>query len=387
MNKKTAFLFIGIILALSFVSASEKIANMPDYVSSFEQWKIMVLQANEDNGFLSVTSTGSWGLCEQTCERLPWSGDCNPCGYGEVSSLCTWHKDSMSSMSPSSSANSYCNQVLKTYNYYNKQCFCKAPSTQCSGGADSGERKCQSGDVWECSNSGVWEYMSNCDYGCSSGTCESQQCSDHEEKKCYDKSVYWYDSCGEKQEEYERCEDDEVCDNARCVKTCDEGFIGESLCSGNKIVQQYQFSNCTTEIREIENCPLGCQNSQCINPSCEICPQPSSWSQCQDEEMFRTNYECNDDTNYKCDIFTETENCECGTSSQCDYDEVCKLNVCVKSDCSENQVADNHECVDKSTISTTMIIIISLSVIMLIFLMLLIFLFIKMKGGNKNVKK
>ena len=384
MKRRVICLLMGIMLAMTIVSASEIITNTPDHVGSFEEWKIKVLQANTGDGYFAVTSGSYWGLCSQECWELTFFGDCNPCKAGEVASMCGWHPDSMSVWDCWSSATAYCNDWLRPYPDYNKQCYCKVPTTECSGGGDPGDRKCEGSEVWECSNSGTWEYVSNCDYGCSSGSCQQQQCIDHVEKRCDDNSVYWFDSCGERQEEYERCESDENCHNAKCVRFCEEGFIGSPLCSGNKVVQQYQLVDCSTDIRDVEVCTFGCQNSQCVDPQCPTCSQPTSWSQCVEGEMFRTNYECNADTNYECRVFTETQACECGTSNQCGYDETCEDNVCVQLECSEEEIADNHECIEKSSISSTLIIGIIVGVVILIFVILIVVLMIKMKGGQKK---
>lgn len=385
MKKVVAISLIVVLLAITIVSASELVTNIPDYVSSFEEWKIKVLQANAGQGFFSTSTGSTFGFCTQTCANLPFQGDCNPCGAGQVASMCSWMPDTQSSINTWSSANAYCNDFLKPYNYYNRQCYCSTPSTQCSGGGDPGDRKCQSSEVWQCSNSGVWEYVSNCPYGCSSGSCQQQQCTDHVEKKCDGNSVYWYDSCGSKQEAYENCDSNEICQNAKCVRVCDAGFIGSPMCSGNTVVQQYQNSDCSTEIKTVESCTFSCQNSQCVEPQCpSVAPQPTSWSQCNNGEMFRTNYECNADTSYQYRAFTETQDCECGTSNQCQYDETCNSNVCTQLQCADNEVADNHECIKKSSISPGLIIGIIGGVVFIILMIVIVVLVTKVKGGQKK---
>lgn len=380
MKKIIITLLVTLMLTMTLVSASDKIINIPDHVDSFEEWKQMVISANGEKGYFSISTGDYFGTCSQDCLYYNFAGDCSTCASGEVASMCTWHPDAMSVLDTWSSASAYCNDWLKPYDYYNKQCYCKTPTVQCSGGADSGDRKCEGTEVWQCSNSGVWEYVSNCEYQCYSGTCQQQQCTDHTTKKCEGGSVYWFDSCGNKQEEYERCESDEVCQNAKCTRVCEEGFIGSTLCSGNKIVQQYQLSDCSTEIRDVDNCQFGCENSQCIEPQCSLTsPQPSAWSQCTNGEMSRTNYECNADTNYDYQSFTETESCECGTDGQCQYDETCESNVCVQLDCDDNEIADNHECIKKSSFSIWIIVGIVFGGIVVV-----IFLIIKMKGGRNK---
>lgn len=381
MKKILIFLVMGIFM-FSLVSASMKITNIPDDISSFEEWKQKVIDANEGQKSLSVTGGSYWGICEQYCFMYDIFGDCNPCQPGEVASMRAWHPDQMSYMNPWTSASAYCSDWLKPYPDYNQQAYCSVPTTECSGGADPGDRKCEGDEVWQCSNSGVWEYTSRCDYSCSSGSCQQQQCTDHATKTCSGNSVYWFDSCGDQQEEYERCESDETCEGDRCVRFCQEGFIGSKLCSGFDIVQQYQFSDCTTDIRIIETCQDGCENSQCKEPQCPTCSSPTAWAQCSEGKMFRTNYECDSTTNYECRSFTEEQNCECGTSGQCQYDETCESNVCVKLECGENFVADNHECIGKS--SPILLIGIIIGSIVLILVIILVIVMIKLKGGARK---
>jgi len=386
MRKELTSIFIFSMILLSFVNAGQVI-NMPDNVNSFEEYKQRVLDANSEDGLLAIATSNYWGVCDQTCANLVFQGDCSPCSNGGVTSLRTWHPDSMSVMDTWTSANNYCNDWLKPYNYYNQQAFCTVPSVECSGAGSPlpGDRKCDRNDVLECSNSGVWEYQFDCDYDCNNGKCIDEQCYSHDEKKCSGASVYWYDSCGDRQEEYERCESDEVCEGDSCVRICSEEFIGEKLCSGNTIVQQYQLSDCSTEIRTVEECESGCENSVCTIPQCSSCPDPTAWSQCADESMFRTNYKCSESSNYECVAFTENEACECGTSEQCNYNEVCDESVCVEVECGDGEIADSHECV--KVFPTSMIIWISVGAVAFIFVIIIISLMVRLKGGrNRNGK-
>jgi len=112
-----------------------------------------MLQANQDDGFFSASTGNYWGLCENTCIDLIFGGDCNPCDSGEVASSKGWHPD---------------------YNEYNEllvfckihfvmillldttiimfKLFVKTPTTECSGGGDPGDRKCEGNEIWECDN-------------------------------------------------------------------------------------------------------------------------------------------------------------------------------------------------------------------------------------------
>ena len=53
--------------------------------------------------------------------------------------------------------------------------------------------------------------------------------------------------------------------------------------------------------------------SGCVQqgPKCPQCPDPNSWSKCNDQAIkTRTNYKCNAETNYACQSYGETANCE-----------------------------------------------------------------------------
>jgi len=100
--------------------------------------------------------------------------------------------------------------------------------------------------------------------------------------------------------------------------------------------------------------------------------------------MFRTNYECDSTTNYECKSFTEEQSCKCGTSGQCQYDEICESNVCVELECEENEIADNHECIEKSSFSPILIIGIIAGIIFLILIIILVVVMTKMKGGARK---
>jgi len=254
MKKIITILMLTMFL-VSLVPASQKITNIPEGMSG-EEFKQKISLANL-RGFLALGDPGSWKLCERTCIELLFQGDCNPCNSDEISSDCIWSADSMTSFDPWSSANAYCNDWAKPYDYYNRQCYCAIPVQQCSGGADPDDRKCEGDDLFVCDEGGVWSLIEECQFGCSAGSCQSQQCVSHYSKKCHIGDVYWYDSCGVLEDISKDCDSNEVCSNAVC---------------------------------------------EVVIPD------------------------------------------ECETSIDCDEDEVCSGGNCVKLNCGEGTIADNHEC-------------------------------------------
>jgi hypothetical protein len=59
------------------------------------------------------------------------------------------------------------------------------------------------------------EKKERCNYGCENGACKNQtQCRSRAEFRCYEDQVYWFDSCGHKQEKKEYC--NYGCENGFC---------------------------------------------------------------------------------------------------------------------------------------------------------------------------
>jgi len=60
---------------------------------------------------------------------------------------------------------------------------------------------------------GSWDY--DCPNGCEDGVCITENCRTHHETKCYANDLYWYDSCGTKEEKKVECP--EGCENETCI--------------------------------------------------------------------------------------------------------------------------------------------------------------------------
>jgi len=103
--------------------------------------------------------------------------------------------------------------------------------------------KCDSGNLyWFDSCGNKQEKKEYCQYGCSEKACLGD-CKSQAEYRCYGDHVYWFDSCGNKQEKKEYCQ--YGCENGFCKpktyeKTCEEaggyciwpqGYCGDGVCS------------------------------------------------------------------------------------------------------------------------------------------------------------
>ena len=346
-------------------------------------------EANGGNNFLSVAG-GGWNFCEQGCGVLPFIGDCSPCSSGQVEEYCSWHPQQMSVSNPWSSAYDFCYDPFNPYTNYNKQCYCKTPTVECSGGADPGDKKCQGTEVWRCSNTGTWEYSDKCNYGCSSGSCDNQQCSSHDSKKCSSGDVYWHDSCGGKEEKAIDCGSDETCENAQCIKTCNEGNVGEKTCEGNKIMQNYQYSDCSKVSQQIDYCTFGCEYGVCSDASCPNRPtdlNPGDWSICNLNKQTRANFKCDSSTNFEWLQYTEQGSCECSSDSQCDQTEFCtEDNICNEVICLEGEIVSDHDCITPKTNWGLLLSIILIPLFILVSVSVVIVILIK-RRKNESPKK
>ncbi len=126
MKKLISIFILCMILSISIVVAEHE-TNVPDGMT-WEEYQDMIEDQYATKGFLSIfdffLSTSYWETCQRDCVLLSILGDCSVCpsGYTEVN--CAWHPDSMSVLDPWTSASAYCNDWLKPYPDYNKQCYC-----------------------------------------------------------------------------------------------------------------------------------------------------------------------------------------------------------------------------------------------------------------------
>ncbi len=109
---------------------------------------------------------------------------------------------------------------------------------------------------------GSWNYVE--------GSCEGE-CSPEEEKKCYDNSVYWYNSCGEREDKIENCGGEmcyewhiwECLDNTTRIghRECHKDYCHEGEC-----IFEYYKENKTEDCGINEMCKDGnCTINLCYN--------------------------------------------------------------------------------------------------------------------------
>jgi eight-cysteine-cluster-containing protein len=130
--------------------------------------------------------------------------------------------------------------------------------------------KCDSGNLyWFDSCGNKQEKKQYCQYGCSENKCLGE-CKSHAEYRCYGDNVYWFDSCGNKQDKKEYC--DYGCENGFCKpskgKTCEQAggyciYPGSKPVCGNGICE-------SGEADIINVCPV---DTQCQPSYKGTCPQ------------------------------------------------------------------------------------------------------------------
>ncbi len=103
-------------------------------------------------------------------------------------------------------------------------------------------------------------------YECSDGMClglKIEECSSHNEYKCYSAHVYWYNSCGVKEEKKEYCE--YGCEGTECIECTSQH---EYACHDGDI---YWYNSCGFKEDKKEECPYGCENVECSQENLDEC--------------------------------------------------------------------------------------------------------------------
>jgi len=257
MKKKIISLTIlcFLLLGVSVIAQSHD-RPIPDDMTG-EEFKKAVSKANRGwffGFFQSMLGGGDyWGMCTQFCWEYQLYGDCDACAPGEVETNCFWCEDQMTCFYPWSSAGDYCSDPFAPDPYYNKQCYCVVPEPECSGGGQPGDVKCSGGDVYECSNEGVWEFEENCEFECDDGECVGE---------CDSSS-----DCG------------------------DDGLVGNPFCQDGDVYQLHRDYSCPNFLclyEDTEQLIENCGADDCVGGECVTIEQP----ECTTNADCDAGYEC-----------------------------------------------------------------------------------------------
>ena len=189
-------------------------------------------------------------------------------------------------------------------------------------------------------------------------------CTSHAYKKCEGNSVYWYNSCNEKEDIYQQCGESKTCSDGQCVNiACNtnsdcgaNGYVGDPFCQGNSVYKNYKTYTClnpgtasascfnSTQAQLQQTCS---QNQTCSNGNCQniniACNQNSDcgtdgWtggSVCQGNYVYKNykTYTCNN---------PGTANAYCSNKTTekyyatCAFGKTCQNGQCVNIACSSN---------------------------------------------------
>ncbi len=139
--------------------------------------------------------------------------------------------------------------------------------------------------------------------GCSNAACLPPPCISHDHKACVGSSVYWFDSCGNQQEIFQACASNQTCQSGQCVSVvCSsnsdcgtDGYIDGTFCQGGDVYQTYKtytcnnagtaYSSCSnsTSARLVQDCGL---NQTCSNGSCGSNCAYHSYQQCSGNNLY-----------------------------------------------------------------------------------------------------
>ena len=163
-----------------------------------------------------------------------------------------------------------------------------------------------------------WSHAYSCLEGqvCQGGECVPR-CISHYNTVCYDNDVYWYNSCGVREEKYKECGSDTWESNYRCFGNWVQREKNERGCAGSSCYSHSQWEN-------YQNCSdtgMICRNGQCA-------------------------YNCLDECYYagqkRCVIGFENQYQVCGN-----YDSDSCLEWSHAYSCLEGQVCQGGECVPR----------------------------------------
>ncbi len=164
------------------------------------------------------------------------------------------------------------------------------------------------------------------------GLALDDNCTSLDHKGCDGNYVYWFDSCGNKENYVYACNWNEECVNGECIPLC-----GNGVCEEDKGETCSNCKDCSC--RSYERCSWGQCKTYCGNGRCDT-----------DENCWKCNLDCSCGNDERCD-YPGVCRTYCG-NGKCDSDENCQ--ICYDCACESNQDcrpsspnADSRGCVDR----------------------------------------
>jgi len=128
-----------------------------------------------------------------------------------------------------------------------------------------GEGKCYNDDLyWYDSCGNKEDRKEECELGCVEDRCRAVECQTHYTFKCHAGHIYWFDSCGNREDKKEYCE--EGCENDKCREDCPTHQNVQ--CHTGHV---YWYDGCGEREGMKEYCPDGCELGSCNEYSMEEC--------------------------------------------------------------------------------------------------------------------
>jgi uncharacterized repeat protein (TIGR01451 family) len=210
-------------------------------------------------------------------------------------------------------------------------------------------------------------------------------CTSQASKQCVGNSIYWYNSCGTKEDLFLQCTANQTCSNGSCVNlsiACNNNsacgtnvYTGSPFCQNGDVYQNYKTytcnnpgtanSSCTnsTDARLKTNCTA---NQTCSNGSCNATPNIACSTNancgtnsltgnpfCQGNNVFtnQLTYYCNNPgtpQSFCSNSFIPQLTKACGTNKTCNNGDCVTQNIACgsNSDCGTNGLTGNAFCQD-----------------------------------------
>ncbi len=209
-------------------------------------------------GCMNGACVGEQNQCKSHAEKKCYDGNVywyNSCGnkeekveycnYGCENGFC---KDS---------GNNECYDSDGGKNYYEKGTAKNTKqelSDHCNSDGTLTEKYCTD-------NGGISAEIVQCDHGCQDAACIAEGCTSHDEYGCYEGHVYWYNSCGNREEKKEYCQDG--CEDSACIVPNETQCVNEThaLCWEGDL---WWYDSCESRGALKQDCDYGCENASCV---------------------------------------------------------------------------------------------------------------------------
>ena len=273
------------------------------------------------------------GACEDQDIECDSNSDCGVNGY-TGSAFCqgnnVYQNYRTYTCHNAGSASSYCSSStsdkLKTTCSGNQTCNNGSCGNNCTGNS---YKQCSGNSIyWYDSCGNRQNFVESCSNGCTNGSCSNNNnCTYHSFRQCVGNSVYWYDSCGSQQDLIQYCSNG--CTNGYCSNNNNNNctYHAYKLCSGNSV---YWYDSCGTMQDLVQNCSSGltCQYGQCTTYS-----QPTNY-------ISHYRLACYGKSIYWYDSLGSAT----GLYKACGDSNTCTLDSCSSSKCSYSLKCDGTTC-------------------------------------------